>query len=234
MTAPDTVTPRTTRAPAPSRRRAAVRPLVIVGAGGHGREILDIVRAAQQDRRSYDFVGFLDDALPTGEATGPHRVPVLGGMDLLATLDADYLVGVGLPAQRRRIDRVASAWGRRPASAVHPQASIGSRALLGPGLVMAAGARLTTNVTTGRHVHLNVNATVTHDCVLGDYVTITPGVHVSGNVRVGDAVWLGTGATVNQELVIGDGTTVGAGATVIRDLPPGVTAVGVPARPLAR
>lgn len=216
------------------RRGPRVRPLVIVGAGGHGREILDIVRAAQQERRTHDFVGFLDDGLPTGDTSGPHRLPVLGGTELLATLDVEYLIGVGLPAQRRRVDRAAFAWGRRAASAIHPEVSLGSRLFLGPGLVMAAGARMTTNITTGRHVHLNLNATVSHDCVVGDYVTITPGVNVSGNVRIGDGVWLGTGATVNQGLEIGNDTIVGAGAGVIRDLPPGVTAVGIPARPLTR
>ncbi|MBW3601344.1 MAG: NeuD/PglB/VioB family sugar acetyltransferase [Actinobacteria bacterium] len=233
LTARETTT-RPIRTSASHRRRPHVRPLVILGAGGHGREILDIIRAAQQDRHTHDFVGFLDDGLPVGDASGPHALPVLGGTDLLARLDVDYLIGIGLPAHRRRVDRAARAWGRRAACAIHPQASLGSRLLLGPGLVMAPGARMTTNITTGRHVHLNLNSTVSHDCVVGDYVTITPGVNVSGSVRVGDDVWLGTGATVNQEVSIGARTIIGAGGSVISDIPPGVTAVGVPARPLTR
>jgi acetyltransferase-like isoleucine patch superfamily enzyme len=97
-----------------------------------------------------------------------------------------------------------------------------------------AGARITTNVVAGRSLQVNVNATVSHDGRIGDYVTISPGCNISGTVEVGDSVYLGTGCVIIPGVRIGARTMVGAGAVVISDLPGGVTAVGVPAKPLVR
>lgn len=207
-----------------------MEPLVIIGTGGHGRELLDILRACEAERPRYELVGFLDDAVPQGSQLGLQGVPILGGTQWLASANVAYLIGVGLPAVRRTIDGLATGWGRKAVTLVHPQATHGSPRSDAPGLVLAAGARVTTNVTTGRHVHINVNATVSHDCIVGDFVTIAPGAHVSGAVRVGRGVWIGIAASVNQQLIIGEDATIGAGASVIRDVPNGATAVGVPAR----
>lgn len=207
-----------------------MRPLVIVGTGGHGRELLEIFRACEAEQPRHELVGFLDDALPDGAGAGPGGVPVLGATRWLASAAVEYVIGIGAPAVRRRIDAAASGWGRGAATLVHPQATRGRTGSHGPGLVLAAGARVTTDVSLGRHVHLNVNATVSHDCVVGDYVTVAPGAHVSGAVRIGQEVWIGIAASVNQQLRIGDRATIGAGASVIRDVPDGATAVGVPAR----
>ena len=206
---------------------------MIVGAGGHGRELLDIVEAMRSSTAAYQFVGFLDDGVPDQHVLARRNAVVVGGLDRLASLDVRYLIGIGSPETRRRIDTYASSLGRRPAQAIHPAATLGVDVRLGPGAVIAAGARVTTNVSFGRHVHLNVNTTVSHDCVVGDYVILNPGANVCGNAVLGDGVTIGTGATVIQGRKIGEGTVVGAGAVVVSDLPPGITAVGVPARPLA-
>jgi len=207
-----------------------MRRLVIVGAGGHGREALDIVRAINDSRPTFDFVGFLDDGRTPGSRAEPHDARILGGVDRMADLDAAMVVAVGATEARRRI--VASLSGYPTVDLVHPLASIGSHVQHGPGLIMAAGARLTHGIVLGQHVHVNVNATVSHDCRIGSFVTITPGAHLSGSVTLGDRVWMGIGSTAIQGVRVGAGTTVGAGAAVVDDLPPGCTAVGVPARPV--
>lgn len=209
-----------------------MRRLVIVGAGGHGREVLDVIEAMNADEAVYEFLGFLDDGPVDDALLGRRNVAVIGLVADLATADAEYLVAVGSPSVRRRIDAMASALGVPAAVAVHPAATVGSDVELGPGSVLNAGARLTTNVVLGRHVHLNVNATVSHDCRLGDYVTLNPGARACGNVTLGEGVTLGAGATVIHGRAVGAWTTVGAGAVVVRDLAAHVTAVGVPARAL--
>lgn len=210
-----------------------MRPLVIVGAGGHGREALDIVTAINEVEPTYDFLGFLDDGRSVGEIVAPHKHKILGGADLLQTLQAEYVIAIGDTDTRRTIaNAVEPVAASAPTSLIHPLASIGSEVTYGSGLMMAAGARVTHGVTLGAHVHINVNSTISHDCWVGDYVTITPGSHVSGSVRIGDGVWLGIGAVVRQGTIIESGTTVGAGAVVVDDLPAHCTAVGVPARPI--
>ncbi|TCJ30207.1 acetyltransferase [Nocardioides jejuensis] len=204
--------------------------LVIIGAGGHGREALDIVQAINAVEPTYDFLGFLDDGRTAGETAAPHDAPILGGVDLLRSLDAAYVAAIGAPAVRRRI--VAQLDGIEAASLIHPEASIGSHVTYGPGLIMAAGARLTHAIELGSHVHLNVDSSISHDCRVGSFVTITPGARLSGGVVIGDGVWFGINACAIQGVRIGADTTVGAGAAVISDLPAGCTAVGVPAHPV--
>lgn len=207
-------------------------PVVVIGAGGHGRELLDIVEAANRVAPTFELLGVVDDRGDEDELLARRGTTLLGGLDVLAELEGSFAVGVGDPEVRRALHDRATAAGLLPATLVHPTAVLGSDLRLGPGFVGAAQAQVTTNVVTGRHVHLNIAATVSHDCVLGDYVTLSPGCHVSGNCRLGDGVTLGVGAVVRQGITIGEGVFVGAGAVVVDDLPPGTTAVGVPARPL--
>lgn len=205
-------------------------PIVIVGAGGHGREILDLIETDP----SWEFLGFLDDGSPDPVILGRRNVQLLGPLTRLEHLEADYLIGVGNGAVRRRIDAQATDWGRKAASVRHPSAHWGRDSEAGAGLVVGANASITTNVRMGRHVHVNQNATVAHDCRIADYVTLSPGVNISGHVTIGETATIGTGAAVIQGITIGCGATVGAGAAVVRDVEAGATVVGVPARPLEK
>lgn len=204
--------------------------IVIVGAGGHGREVLDLVEAD----RTWTFLGFVDDGSPDLDVLKRRGAPLLGPLTRLEQLESHYLIGVGNGAIRRGIDEQATGWGRQPASIRHPSAHWGTDSAAGPGLVVCANASITTNVRMGRHVHVNQNATIGHDCRIADYVTLNPGSNVSGNVTIGEAATIGAGAAVIQGISIGSGATVGAGAAVVRDVEPGTTVVGVPARPLRR
>ncbi len=206
--------------------------LVVIGAGGHGREVCDIVEAVNRRAPAFELIGVADERGDEEGLLARRGITVLGGNEVLTHLDASYLIGVGSPRARRVVDELASAADRKPAILVHPTAVVGSDVRIGPGFIAFPYAVVTNNVTMGRHVHLNIGATVSHDCVLGDYVTLSPGSHVSGNVRLGNEVTLGVGAVARQGVTIGDGACVGAGGVVVNDLPAGLTAVGVPARPM--
>lgn len=207
-----------------------MRDLVILGAGGHGRELLDIVEAVNAAAPTWRFLGFLDDGRPDASLLERRGVPWLGATSLLAELDADYAIGMGDGDARRRMDDLATSCGRRAAELIHPRAHVGSDVLLEPGVVLAVGASVTTNVRMGRHTHLNVAAQVAHDCRLGPFVTVSPGALVNGGNTVGSGVLLGAGSVVTPGRTIGADTWVGAGAVVVDDLPPRVVATGVPAR----
>lgn len=214
----------------------AAAPLVVVGAGGHGRETLDVIEAlrAVDPAGTPTFAGFVADAADEAllRARDADVLGPSGELDaIVERLGAGYHLAIGNGSVRQRLDAsVDPARRDRAVTLVHPHATVGGCNDLGPGVLLAAGSRVTTDVVLGRHTHLNVNAVVSHDCVVADYVTLSPGVLVNGSARIDERAFLGTGAIVLPGRHIGADAVIGAGAVVADDVPPGVTAKGVPAR----
>lgn len=205
-------------------------PLIIIGAGGHGAEV-----AAYARTLGLNLVGVLDDGR---EAGSWHCSQVLGGLNLLPKLveewgEIDYITAFGSNELRKKMVtqiEASSLSGVKAATLLHSSAWTGIDVLVGEGTLLAPGSLVTTRARIGRHCILNVKASVAHDCVVGDFCNLNPGATLCGNVHLGEGCSIGAGATVIEKVNIGAGTIVGAGAVVTRDLPPGVTVVGVPAR----
>ena len=211
------------------------RSLVIVGAGGFGREAWTIAKACKDGSafwEPFDLLGFLDDGSPDLAALERIGAPFLGPTTLLETLDAHYVIAIGDPGVRSRIDAQIEKTGRRAAILVHPSANIGDDVELSPGCVVAQNSDITTNVRIGRHTHLNAHTVVSHDCRVGDFVTLCPGVILCGAVDVGPRVFLGVRSSVLPGITVEQDSLVGGGAVVTRTVRAGKTVVGVPAREL--
>lgn len=210
--------------------------LVIVGAGGFGRETADVVDAinARLTDPRWRLLGIADDGPSEQnlERLADQGIKHLGGVThlLAGSGRPRYVVGIGSPRTRREIATRLDAAGFLAATLVHPDASIGSGCTLGEGTVILAGARVTTNIHIGRHTHLNPNVTVGHDTVLEDFVSMNPSSSVSGDCLIQTGVLVGVGAIVLNGLTVGHEALVGASACVVRHVPPRVVVKGVPAR----
>ena len=201
--------------------------ICIIGAGGHGKVVISVLRAG-----GYLIEGVFDDN-PAKWGGSLLGVEIRGGVSELASAGARLgVVAIGDNTTRQRIarDLVNLRW----LTVVHPFACVHESARLGPGTVVFAGAVVQPEAVIGSHVIINTGATVDHDCEIADFAHLAPGVHLAGSVRIGMGTVLGAGSSVAPNRRIGEWTTVGVGAAVALDLPDHVTAVGVPARPIAR
>lgn len=211
-------------------------PLVVIGAGGFGREVLDVVDAVNRTAPVpvFNLLGVVDSNPTVENVTrlSKRGIPILGSETawLASGRRAEYLIGVGNPQIRQRIDEAFLAAGQVAASIVHPGSSVGSEVRIGEGVIICGGVQVSTNVSLGRHVHLNPNSTVGHDSVLESYVSVNPSATISGEVTVGMRSLIGAGAVVLQGLAIGSDSVVGASACVVRDVDNEQVVKGVPAR----
>ena len=223
---------------------------IVVGAGGHGRELADIIGALSEVDATIKLLGLVDDGEVDRLALARAGFRFLGDSGSAADRDVALYLGLGHPRVRRQVAKRLNAVTRRhnrSTSAVpvvgeaaprwggpihHPSAQLGSGSRLGVGSVLAQGAIITTNVLIGNHTHIGVGSTISHDCQLGDFVTICPGVTITGTVTIESDAFVGAGATILPGVSVGRGAVIGAGATVISDIAPKVTAAGVPARTL--
>jgi sugar O-acyltransferase (sialic acid O-acetyltransferase NeuD family) len=208
-----------------------MRRLVIVGAGGHAREIYGLAADIRDEGGGWDLAGFVADDEPDVALLDRIGASFLGDVDALLTMDCDFAIGVGNCQLRQRLAHRLSSANDRLVSLVHPSAVIGRDITIGRGVVITAGVVVTTNITIGDHTHLNIRSSVSHDCILGEFVTVSPGATVCGSVTLGDRVYVGAGACIKQGIAIGDDTMIGAGAVVVTNAGPDQTLVGVPARP---
>jgi UDP-perosamine 4-acetyltransferase len=202
---------------------------VIIGAGGHGRVVLDILRSAG----SHQVVGFLDsNPLLAGRMV--DGLPVLGRPDALLDLRrrgiAGAIIAIGDNHVRTAFARSIDALGIELVNAIHPSAQIASTAALGRNIAAAAGAIVSAHARIADSVILNTGCIVDHECDIGAGTHICPGARLAGHVTVEPGAFIGIGATLIQNIRIGFEAVVGAGAVVLGDVHPMTTVVGVPAR----
>ncbi len=201
--------------------------VLIVGAGGHGKVIADILEKLNRPPSA-----FIDDN-PALWGLSFFGYRVWGGMEYLfqsvSPGDYELIIGIGDNLVRKKNRDLCEAKGFAFGTAVHPSAQLGKNAAIGEGTVVMANCAVNPDTVIGKHVIINTGVTIDHDGVIGDFVHISPGAHLGGTVHVGESTWIGLGASVINNINIGEFATIGAGTVVIRDVDPFCVMVGNPA-----
>jgi sugar O-acyltransferase (sialic acid O-acetyltransferase NeuD family) len=203
--------------------------LVVVGAGDHGRVVLELLRAAGESP-----VGFVE---PEADSSPVERV--VDGLRVIGDLQHDlawlagearFVAALGDNRARQAAYERCLGLGLFPIAAVHPTATVLAGARIEPGAMVCAAAVVGLGAWVAANAIINTAASVDHDNRIGAHATIAPGAHLAGRVAVGEGAFVGIGAAVREGCRIGDWAVVAGGAMVIGDVPPGVRVAGVPAR----
>ena len=206
-----------------------MKDIVIVGAGGFGREVAWLIEDINKVNDQWNIIGFIDD---NEEMQGKeiNGYKVIGNIEWLKKQNLYVVNAIGDPIIKKRIiERLQGSNNQYPVL-IHPSVIYSERVEFGEGCIICAGNILTVDISIGNHVIVNLDCTIGHDAKIGDYSTVLPSVNISGFVELGECVSLGTGSAIIQGLKIGKNTVIGAGTVVTKDLPENCTAVGVPAR----
>jgi sugar O-acyltransferase (sialic acid O-acetyltransferase NeuD family) len=205
--------------------------IVIIGAGGFGREVKVLLDDINKIQSTYTFLGFYDDGIEKGTLVNGFKV--LGGISELNNLSSSTYVAVaiGAPDTKRKILEQLKNPNLKFPTLIHPSViSSDDLVSIGKGCIICAGTIITCNIEIQDFVILNLMCTVGHDTVIKKYSSAMPSVNISGEVIIHQGVYIGTGAKIINQLEIGENTVVGAGAVVSKSLPSNCTAIGIPAK----
>lgn len=207
--------------------------VIIIGAGGHARSVMDILL----ENNEYEIGGCLDPVYPVRTCVERMEdIPIIGTDDELERFYSEGIhsifVALGNNSLRKKIQQRCLQIGYQPINVISKYARISSRAELGSGICIMAGAVINVNCRIGDGCIINTNCSIDHDCMVGDFAHIAPGVAISGTTSIGEGTHIGTNAAVIDGITIGKWSYIGAGAAVVKDVAEHTLAYGVPARPI--
>jgi len=213
-----------------------LKDIIIVGAGGTGREVATVIDEINNLERKWNLLGFLDD--DTEKYRKEYNgYPVLGPVNTATNYPTcRFLLVLGnhrdLRLTKKVLDRLGLA-GNRFATVVHPSVGLSKYAEVGPGTIVMQNCVIAPNTRVGSHVLVLPGAHIGHDCDVADHVVIAPNAVLLGGVCIREGCYIGANATILQKIKVGPRACVGMGAAVFADVGPDVTVVGNPARLLS-
>lgn len=208
-----------------------MKDIVIIGAGGFGREVAWLIEDINKNKLEWNIKGFVDE---NPEMSGKliNGYKVLGDLTWLKKQDIYAVCAIGDPKTKKNIiDKLSGSKVKYPVL-IHPSVIKSDIVKIEEGSIICAGNILTVNIEMGKHVIINLDCTVGHDAKIKDYSTVLPSVNISGYVILEECVSVGTNSAIIQGVKIGRNTIIGANSAVIKDLPENCTAVGTPAKPI--
>lgn len=208
-----------------------MKKIVIAGAGGFGRELLQWIKDINEKTPTWEILGFIDDNLNALDGVETDAKVVGTIKDYVGKEDEEVALAFGSPELKRKIVSILKAKGAKFATIIHPTALLSPFAHYGEGFIMFPYSKLSCNSTVGEFVTL-LSTPIGHDNVIGDYTVISGGCNIVRNVKIGQDVFLAAGVCIAQDVIIGDGAYLGLGSVILKDVKPGAKMFGNPARPL--
>jgi sugar O-acyltransferase (sialic acid O-acetyltransferase NeuD family) len=206
-----------------------MKKLVIIGAGGLGREVAQYV----QEINAYELLGYIDED-ETKLGLEYNQIKVLGNMETLAELakkqEIYVFCAIAKPSIKHKMQTKLMSIGCKTINIIHPTAYLTPSVTLGTNVLIGPMCVLTTNITIGSFVHINPQCGIGHDTVIADYATLYWAVNTGGFVQVGCDAELGSKTFIKQGVILAENVVSAAGAVIVKDVPPNVTVKGVPAR----
>lgn len=205
-------------------------PVIILGAGGHAKALIDILLM-----NNTKIIG-ITVSKESMRDSNLYDIPIIGYDEKILDFSSDSILlinGIGTTRSELRRKIVFEHFmglGYQFGSVIHPSSIISKMAKLSKGVQVMAGSVIQIGSSIGSNTIINTKASVDHDCKIGNHVHIAPGVTLSGGVVIGENSHIGTGATVIQNIKIGENATIAAGSVVIRNIPNNKTVKGVPAK----
>ncbi|NLF07787.1 MAG: acetyltransferase [Pirellulaceae bacterium] len=208
--------------------------LVIVGAGGLGREVFWVLEEINQCKPTWNFLGFLDNNPRALDGFAGYG-KILGPVEMYRQLNRPHAVcAVGMPEVRWKIVKQMEEYGARWATLIDPDATVGPGSSVGHGCVLRKRAIVTVNAFVGNHVFFGLGAQASHDARIDDYCTLCGHADVNGGAVLEEGVFLGTHACIMPKVTVGSWSRVGAGTVAIRNVPLDTTLFGVPGKSIKR
>jgi sugar O-acyltransferase (sialic acid O-acetyltransferase NeuD family) len=207
-----------------------MKDIIIIGAGGFGREVEMLINQINEQEKKWNLLGYIDDSITPNTSIGDSKV--IGPINIVSDLiNCSYVIAIADSKVKARISKQIGT-SLHATKLIHPNVLIGRRVKIGMGTIICAGNIITEDIVIGNHVILNLCCTVGHDTIIEDYSSFMPSVNISGEVKIGNSVFVGTGTKIINQVEIGEFSIIGAGAVVSKNIPAKCTAVGVPAKPI--
>lgn len=207
-----------------------MKDIVIIGAGGFGKEVAWLIEQVNKKSPTWNLLGFVDDGIKTGTLINGY--PILGVIKYLEDRTVNLVCSISDSRSRHEIVSGLEKSKNTFVTLIHPDIDLSSTVSIGEGSIICEGVKFTVNIDIGNQVIIYHNSVICHDSKVGDFTSILPSVNISGNVSLEGFNLIGTGSQIIQNLKIGKHSIIGAGAVVTKDVEMSIVVAGIPAKKL--
>lgn len=210
-----------------------MKKLLIIGAGGFGREIAQYIDDISKIECMYELMGFIDEDI-SKKGYIYNGVEVLGSIDTLCDLSSKFEVyvfcAIANPADKLKMSHIIDKFNIQTINIIHPTSYIAPTVELGKNVLISPMCTITTNIRIGNYIHINPQCGIGHDTVIDNYSTLYWNVNTGGFVHIGKSCEIGSKTFIKQGISIGDNVVSGAGSVIVKNINSNVTVKGVPAQ----